>query len=84
MKRRRRGPSRWAKRRAGEIRGYLLDKSLASAEDIAEHYQRDPRQVLDDLRTLEADGRVIGGLVTRPDLLGRNFPVVLWTLTDKD
>lgn len=76
--------NRWRRRRAGEAIGYLARHAPASAEDIADHYRRDSRQVLDDLRTLEAAGEVRGGLVTSPDLLGRAFPAVLWTLTRKD
>lgn len=80
----RRRRSRRTVRREGEAVGYLARHPLATAETIAEHYKRDPRQVRNDLDALEADGEVIGIEDTVPGLLGTTFPVVLWTLTDKD
>lgn len=75
--------SRWAVRRQGEAIGYLTRHPLATAETIAEHYKRDPRQVRDDLDALEADGEVVGFEDIEPGLLGAAFPIVLWPLTDK-
>lgn len=76
--------SRWTTRREGECIGHLALHPGATAEDIAEHYKRDPKQVLETLWNLDAAGDVDHVRAAVPGLLGSTFPALQWTLTDKD
>ena len=73
--------NRWTERREGEAIGHLARHPGATAEDIAERYKRDPKQVLQTLWDLDAAGEVSHVRTAVPGLLGTTFPALQWTLT---